>query len=72
MTIYERFGRLQEDNDNLRVEYGKLLGVLGQVVAGEVAHERVTIDAAALSWAVLPLMPEPPLAPPTVELDEAA
>ena len=55
--LFEKVGRLGVENDSLRLEYSRLLLLLGQVLAGEVAPERVTIDLAGQTWTLLPAIP---------------
>lgn len=47
-------GRKQVELDTLNVEYNRVLAVLGHVVSGEVARDRVSVDLAARSWKVEP------------------
>lgn len=56
--LYAALGRKQDALDNLNDEYNRLLAVLGQVASGEIAPTRVSVDLAARSWAVAPLVEE--------------
>lgn len=53
-TLHEMLGRKQFDLENLSAEYDRLLAVLGQVVSGEIAPERVSVDLTARNWKVEP------------------
>lgn len=53
-NLYETIGRKQADLEALNTEYDKLLGVLSQVISGEIEAERVCVDLQARSWNVTP------------------
>ena len=53
-NLYEIIGRKQADLEALNTEYDKLLGVLSQVISGEIEAQRVSVDLQARSWSVNP------------------
>jgi hypothetical protein len=57
MDVYELLGRKTHELELLRAEYQNLLGLLSRIKAGEVPPERVAINMAGSSWA---LLPDPP------------
>jgi hypothetical protein len=48
--LYEQLGRKQAEVDRLALAYAQLLLLLSQVLSGEVAPERVTVDLARQTW----------------------
>ena len=56
-NVYESLGHFAIDLINLNGEYDRLLALLCQVISGEVAHERVSVNLVTRTWAVTPVMP---------------
>ena len=52
--LHAIIGRKQVELDNLKVEYGRLLGILYQVSTGEISTDRIGVDLQRLSWSVGP------------------
>lgn len=48
--LYEQLGRKQAEVERLALAYSHLLLLLSQVLSGEVAPERVTVDLARQCW----------------------
>lgn len=65
--MYASIGRKQTELDRLNAEYDKLLGVVSQIVSGEIHPSRVSVDLAARNWAVAAVNP-----PPAATADDAA
>ena len=48
--LYEALGRKQALIESQNLEYGRLLELLANVVSGNIAPERVTVDLVARTW----------------------
>ncbi len=48
--LYAALGRKQEALDKLNAEYDSLLAALSDVIHGNVASSRITVDLNARSW----------------------
>jgi hypothetical protein len=48
--LYEKVGRLQVAHEQLDAEYTRLLGLLAQVVAGDVDPARLLVDLTNRTW----------------------
>lgn len=48
--LYEQLGRKQAEIDRRALAYAELLLLLSQVLTGEVAGDRVTVDLARQTW----------------------
>jgi hypothetical protein len=52
--LYEKVGRQQVLIESQDAAYTALIRLLAQVVSGEVARDRVTVNLAARTWAITP------------------
>ena len=50
--MYAVIGRKQTELDNLNVEYDRLLFILAQVLSGQLAADKVTVDIPGRRWTV--------------------
>lgn len=60
MTTHELLGRKTEQHENLLIEYRRLLEIVKQVAAGEIAGDRVSVNVDAMTWAVGPVKSDEP------------
>jgi len=60
VTIYELYGRKEEQLANLQQEYFNLLSLVHRIKIGEVRAESVQVNLDARSWTIIPpASPEP-------------
>ena len=52
MTALETIGELYVENRRLLAEYGKLLGLVGQIKDGSINPAQVTVDLSGQNWSL--------------------